>query len=314
MTEFLKKAMITGVFTGVIGMPAAMAAPEEIGTNAVVKGDVTLQSEGGLPLPAVVKGKIHLRDEVRTKTQSSLQVLLKDATVFTVGPDVKMTIDEFVYDPKSDSNTIKAKVGRGMFRYMSGNAARLNPDNITIETPTSTMGIRGTIFEAIVGPEALVCAEKEGVIPPGSVIDHMGSTLIVLRGPGGETNSENRTGEIVVTSGGRSVTLTKSGSATLISNETVGPSEIFEISEPLFGFFSRHLRTQPKGDLNYEPFPIDARVLRPQITIEDEEGLEPFSPSEDLDLPRAAPQDIELPDLPIEPDFTESPSTPGTEF
>lgn len=278
--------------------PCAGAAPEEIGTSAVVKGTVTLTGEDEVSKPAVVKGPVHLRETVRTKRQSSLQVLLKDATVFTVGPDVEMMIDEFVYNPNSNSNTIKAKVGRGMFRYMSGNAARLNPDNITIETPTSTMGIRGTIFEAIVGPEALICAEKEGVIPPGSYIDHMGATLIVLRGPGGETNSENRTGEIVVTSAGRSVTLNRSGSATLISNESNGPSEIFDISEPLYNYFSRHLRTAPKGTLNYEPFPVDARVLRPQISIEDDTALEPFNPAEDLDLPRAAPQEIDLPDIP----------------
>ncbi len=306
MTTPCTKLIAASLLAALMLTPDVQAAPEEIGTNAVVKGTVTLTGEDEIAVPAVVRGPVHLRDQVKTDRQSGLQVLLKDATVFTVGPDVEMTIDEFVYDPKSDSNTIKAKVGRGMFRYMSGNAARLNPDNITIETPTSTMGIRGTIFEAIVGPEALICAEKEGVIPPGSYIDHMGATLIVLRGPGGETNSENRTGEIVVTSAGKSVTLNRSGSATLISDDVNGPSRIFDISDPLFGFFSRHLRTQPKGDLNYEPFPIDSRVLRPQISIEDEEGLEPFSPAEDLDLPRTTPQDIDLPDTDIPADVTDS--------
>ena len=34
------------------------------------------------------------------------------------------------------------------------------------------------------------------------------------------------------------------------------------------------------------PFEIEPRLIRPDLKIEDEEGLIPYNPNEDLDLPR----------------------------
>lgn len=282
---------------------SGLAYAEEIGVNAAVKGSVFITSESAARAQAIVKAPINLGDEVDSMVESSLQILLKDNTVFTVGPDANLTIDEFVYNPRSDSNRIKARMTRGIFRYMSGDAARTNPDDITIETPTTSMGIRGTIFEAIVGPEALLCAEKEGIVPDSSLIDYNGATLIVLRGPGEQTNTNERRGELSVTAGGETVTLTQSGTATLISSQDQKPSRVFQISDPLFGFFSRNLRTTPRGDENYDPFIPDPRLIRPDILIQDEEGLVPFSPIEDLDLPRSDLLDLDTPA--IEPDINQ---------
>ena len=258
----------------------------EIGVNSAVKGSVTLKSADQEAAQARIKEPVYLGDEIDSKLLSSLQILLKDKTTFTVGSNAKLTIDEFIYDPKKDSNKFTADVKRGMFRFMSGNVSKNNPNDVTINTPTSSLGIRGTMFEAIVGPEALLCAKKEGVLLPGVDIDHNGATLIVLRGPGEQSNSSERKGEIQVTSAGKTVTLNKSGSATLVSNKNYGPSEPFFISEQLFNYFNRHLRTVPKGDENFMPFEIEPRLIRPDLKIEDEEGLIPYNPNEDLDLPR----------------------------
>lgn len=288
--------VLTALFFN-LALPITQAHAEEIGINSAVKGTVTIKSEDEIVKAAQVEDPVFLGDEVKSQTASSLQILLKDNTVFTVGPQAELTIDEFVYNPSSNSNKIKAKVQRGMFRYMSGNAAKTNPDDITIETPTASMGIRGTIFEAIVGPEALLCAEKEGVLDPNIQIDYTGATLIVLRGPGGQSNTLNRRGSIDVTAGGKTVTLDQSGMATFVSNETAQPSKTFFISDVLYNFFNRRLRSQPTGDENFMPFDLEPRLIRPEIRLENEEGLVPYDPANDLDLPRTGLFETEGPEI-----------------
>lgn len=292
---------------------------EEVGVNAVVKGQVTITDDTETSKPAVVKDPVYLGNHIKSQAESSLQILLKDKTVFTVGPQADLTIDEFVYNPRSNSNKITAKVQRGMFRYMSGNAARGGSDNIQIDTPTASMGVRGTIFEAIIGPEALLCAEKEGVITPGLAIDYAGATLIVLRGPGQQSNTRHTRGEIIVTSGGESVTLDQSGLATFIANDVDGPSDTFFISDVLFNYFNRRLRSEPSGDDNMNPFVPEPRLIRPEILFEPTEGMIPFEPLEELDLPRGdfEPMDDEPifdDNEPSEPIFDDDDTGGGVEF
>ena len=45
---------------------------------------------------------IYLNDEIITGLTRLLQVLLKDQTVFTIGPNAILVFDEFIYDPSSD--------------------------------------------------------------------------------------------------------------------------------------------------------------------------------------------------------------------
>lgn len=268
---------------------AALSAPasaqEQIGINAAVKGNVLISSEDRAAEQALVSKPIYLRDWIDTSKHSTLQILLKDETTFTVGAQCKMQIDEFVYDPEKDNNRLSARVNRGVFRFVSGRTSKRNPDNITLNTPTASLGIRGTMFEAIVGPEALLCAEKTGAINSSYDIDHNNSTLIVLRGPGGNANTNDRLGRLEVTNAGKTVTLTQSGSATLITNRNAPPSEPFIITDKLFGYFNYNLRTEPRGDLNYSPFEIDSRLLFPEIEIMYEEGLTPYDPAGELDIP-----------------------------
>ena len=86
-----------------------------IGVAAAVHGEVaavsTDQSErslkSGMPLYA--------GDQVKTGTDSRLQIILRDETVFTLGEDSALTLDEFVYDPKSKDGVVNVKIMKGVF-------------------------------------------------------------------------------------------------------------------------------------------------------------------------------------------------------
>lgn len=280
--------------------------PVEVGRNSAVKGDVKIQSLTDIAArQALVKEPVFLGDNVNSRIGSSLQVLLKDSSIFTVGPQCDMTIDKFVYDPEKNNNSMSAKVKKGMFRFTSGKVSKTNPDKITVTTPTATMGIRGTIVEVLVGPEAFLCAEKEGLVNDKILMDHMGATLIILRGPGENNTTANRRGEVEVTAGGETVLLTQAGMGVLVSNKDQKPSEPFEISEPLFNYFNRRLRTIPTKSGNFRPFKIESNWFTPiPPPLEEEEEIEFISPMDSIgetDWPSSI--DDELDNIDLDTDF-----------
>lgn len=179
-----------------------------------------------------------------------------------------------------------AKVKKGMFRFTSGKVSKTNPDNIVVTTPTATMGIRGTMVEVLVGPEAFLCAEKEGLLQGGIKMDHAGATLVILRGPGPNTTSVNRHGEVDITSAGITTKLTESGTGILVSNSGQKPSDPFVVSEDLFNYFNRRLRTQPTRLGNYKPFVIEDEWFTPfPQEDEDIEFISPMDSVTDTDWP-----------------------------
>ena len=144
-------------FTGMIMGAAFLNAPAfaddtEIGRNSAVKGTVTVTGSDLIESQAIVKEPIFLGDEIKSKSQSSLQILLKDETVFTVGPETQLTIDEYVYNDKKAANRLSASVKRGMFRFVSGKASQESPEHLTINTPTATSP------EVSIAENTMICA------------------------------------------------------------------------------------------------------------------------------------------------------------
>jgi len=230
------------------------AQSNSIGVNSAIKGDVTIQSLEQEAMQAVIKEPVLLGDLVNSGQISSLQVLLLDQTVFTVGPNSNLTIDEFVYDPNKKNNTLKASVQKGVFRFMSGNINKSNRSEVSVETPVASLGVRGTIVEGLVGEQAINIARGAGVLPVGAAADIDGATLFVLRGPGAKHTSKNRAGEIAVTSAGVTKTTGKSGMAIFVRDKNSIPSDPFELKLVDFQFFQSSLRTEPTKDESYEPF------------------------------------------------------------
>jgi hypothetical protein len=124
---------------------AAAPALPRIGAAAAVKGAVKAQAPGSVGR-VVESGKpLFLNDHVTTDAAGRLQVMLLDETIFTIGPDSDMVLDEFVYDPAKSTGKVAARVTKGVFRFVTGKVAQKNPDNMQVKLPVGTIGIRGTM-------------------------------------------------------------------------------------------------------------------------------------------------------------------------
>lgn len=88
---------------------------------------------------------IFLNDEISTGPETNLQILLKDQTLFTLGPDAAIVFDEFIYDPSNVENAaLTATVKKGVFKFISGKVSSKNPEAMTLKLPNATASIRGT--------------------------------------------------------------------------------------------------------------------------------------------------------------------------
>jgi len=119
------------------------------GVVAFTSGDIRIsyQDESGevIGRSAGIGDPIYLNDEIATGPDTNLQILLKDQTVFTIGPDSSIIFDEFVYDPAdAETSSLSATITKGTFKFISGKIASQKPDNVALNLPNATASIRGT--------------------------------------------------------------------------------------------------------------------------------------------------------------------------
>ncbi len=190
LASFLAFFMILSAPAVFAQMPVAVTAPlgvsagmEQIGVVAAARGKVELMMPGQVGRIAQSGQPVYLGDKISTDAQGNLQIMLLDETVFTIGPNTLLVIDEFVYDPKTQDGKVQASIAKGVFRYVSGKIAAKKPSNVTLKLPTATIGIRGTI----VG----------GNVVPG------GPSLAALLGPGANNNAGAQPGSFSITGNGQ---------------------------------------------------------------------------------------------------------------
>lgn len=206
------------------------AQTSAVGINAALRNKVEIRSAVTSKVkPAVLRQQVILNDEVRTADASWLQILLLDKSTFTVGANARVAIDRFVYDPTANSRSTGVSVTRGAFRYMSGRTLGHPSGPATVRTPVAVIGVRGTIFEGVVGEEAAEIAQREPGV--GRVkSDKDTASLIVLRGPGPQTAGDTIPGIIDVTAAGQTVTLNSPGLAVYVPRAGVPPIGPFQIT------------------------------------------------------------------------------------
>lgn len=190
-----------------LAIEPALAQPNPVGLAAAVRNSVEVRSGATRKVhPAVLRERLYMADQVQTGANSQLQLLLLDRTTFTVGANARVTIDRFVYDPAANRRAIGINVAHGAFRFMSGRALGRPGGTVEVRTPVAAIGVRGTIFEGVVGEDAIRIAGDEPAV--GRVkADKSEASLIVLRGPGARAQGDTVPGAIDVTGAGRTVTL-----------------------------------------------------------------------------------------------------------
>jgi len=118
-----------------------------IGVTGTVTGKVTILTRDGRTVIANSGTPFRLGDTIETGPTGRAQILLKDDTIFTVGPKSKIVMDEFIYNPSNNTSNITARMLVGFFRWISGRVYAKPPEHTLRIGLYADLGIRGTEFE-----------------------------------------------------------------------------------------------------------------------------------------------------------------------
>lgn len=239
--------------TILLGAPAkAEITVEMAGVSAAVTGDVTLNKVTGEIGVLVESGMpVYLGDRIITSPNSGMQVLLLDETVFTIGPNSDVAIDEFVYDPATGDGRIVADMARGVMRFVTGKIPLNNPASMDINLPVGSIGIRGTI-----GLIRSVSAEQANQIMPGSFDTSSPDAanqqvfMAVNQGPGlARNDTTSRPGAFAVTDqNGNSQNITGENFGVFVGSNVVTVPARFPQEAATFDFSSNLVRTASRND------------------------------------------------------------------
>lgn len=85
-----------------------------------------------------------------TTANARAGITFKDDTKVQITEHSKLIIDTFVYDDSKKTGKLGMKMALGTIKYASGQIAKNDPQQVAIETPTATIGVRGTDFSGTV--------------------------------------------------------------------------------------------------------------------------------------------------------------------
>ena len=125
-------------------------AAARVGVTSATEGDPT----GKPPMDAerILRVGIDVvADELLTTNENDrAHLVFLDGTSLTVSPNARLKIDRYVYDPASRTGSIGVTAAQGVFRLVGGRISKSN--EITIKTPSATLGLRGGISIFAVDP------------------------------------------------------------------------------------------------------------------------------------------------------------------
>ena len=165
-----------------------------IGVVGAAIGEIKNQDNESL----VDGSKIFFGDTIISKEKSNAQILFLDQTVLTLGEDTELTIDEFIYDPKSHEGSFVSNVKSGTVKFITGQISKQNPDNLEVKVPSGVLGARGTEF--------IVLSENEN------------KSTVVLLGPGPENTLGMIPGNLILSDGINSINITNPGYEAMVTN------------------------------------------------------------------------------------------------
>ena len=146
---------LVGMFLVSVALIGASASADDqaIGFIKTMQGsDAALISPTAVERPAELGAALFVGDTVRTGRGTSVGLTLKDDSTMAVGPNTELVLEEYLFEPARGDLRLGSRLGRGTLQYVSGGIARLQPDAVSIATPTGTIGVRGTHLAIRVSP------------------------------------------------------------------------------------------------------------------------------------------------------------------
>src|SRR6056300_1940895 len=189
---------VTVVLFVLLKMMVAQAQAANIGNITELNGAGRVVRDSAYE--ASLDFNIESYDNVQT-SNGRLGITFLDDSQVRLTEHSELIIDEFIYDPDPSKSKMALQFASGTARFITGKLATIDKENILIQTPSATIGIRGTDFTV--------------------TVDELGRSLVILL----PDDDGLPSGEIVVATAMGQVTLNKPYQATTVSMYETEPTK-----------------------------------------------------------------------------------------
>ena len=124
----------------------ATAEDQVVGATARVVNDISGVLDQRVRTIAL-DDSVYFDETIESGVDSATEIVFKDGTRLRMGPLSRITLNAVVFDPDPQKSRFAANLEEGVFEFASG---LLPKDKYRFETPTGTIGIRGTKFTVVV--------------------------------------------------------------------------------------------------------------------------------------------------------------------
>jgi hypothetical protein len=128
---------------------AASPNAAEIGRIKASSGTANIERAAS-SMPAAIGQQLLAGDWLVTGKDGGMSLTFVDNTRFSVGPDSRIGLKKFEYDPTTQKGSFIARVEHGSIAVVSGRISKSGRDAEQIETPDSDIDVNGTRFIVVV--------------------------------------------------------------------------------------------------------------------------------------------------------------------
>ncbi|MSN27416.1 MAG: hypothetical protein GJV46_16330 [Geobacter sp.] len=141
----MKSVLILALATALelVVMLAYGATSDHIGLIKTMAGEVTI-TRNSQTIKAAPNMKLMEADIVQTGPDGKAGLILDDDTVISMGLNSRIAIKSFMFHPNDKKLSLIARIFHGTVSFLSGQITKLAPEQVHIETPYATIGLRGT--------------------------------------------------------------------------------------------------------------------------------------------------------------------------
>lgn len=142
------------------GLPATAVAAVSIGGTETVVSEVH-GFLGEVNRVLEVADDVFQEEVIDTGNEGATRIAFIDGTQLTMGPNSRVTLDRFVYDPAGDDSSMVVGLVSGIFEFASG---LIPSGGYDLRTPFANLTIRGTRLRIMVLDDVLQVTAPEGEV------------------------------------------------------------------------------------------------------------------------------------------------------
>jgi len=140
-------------------------------------GDVFITRADGTKIAAEKGMMIFQGDVVEADVDSAVNIVFADNSSFAVSEGARLSVDQYIYNAEQQSGSSFFSMLKGAFIYTSGMIGKSDPENVNIETPVGSIGIRGTVVAGVINEAGQL---SEVTVIDGAVVVSNGVDSYVL--------------------------------------------------------------------------------------------------------------------------------------